>query len=266
MDQLSYIQGIQTCPVREGEKDTKCTPEEVTQFRQNVGAVLWVSGATRPDCAWTACELSTQFKRATLGALRDSNKLVKKLKSVEVKVLYPKFRTNPEFLVWADASLGNLPNKVDTGGGYIVLLVDKYGNSAPMSWLANKIRRVVGSTLAAECLILLQAIDHAYYLRGLLAEVLTKEESVFGMTAISDSKDLVSNLHSVHQPKDHRLRFDLAQIQQYMGQGLVVRHIPGCSQMADPLSKKTASAELLLECVQKGEIPHKCRFLKEKKV
>ena len=132
--------------------------------------------------------------------------------------------------------------------------------------LANKIRRVVGYTLAAECLILLQAIDHAYYLRGLLAEVLTKEESVFGMTAITDSKDLVSNLHSVHQPKDHRLRFDLAQIQQYMGQGLVVRHIPGCSQMADPLSKKTASAELLLECVQKGEIPSKCRFVKEKEV
>ena len=135
-----------------------------------------------------------------------------------------------------------------------------------MSWLANKIRRVVGSTLAAECLILLQAIDHAYYLRGVLAEVLTKEESVFGMTAISDSKDLVSNLHSVHQPKDYRLRFDLAQIQQYMGQGLEVKHVPGCSQMADPLSKRTASAELLLECIQKGRIPQRCQIVKEKEV
>ena len=109
-------------------------------------------------------------------------------------------------------------------------------------------------------------LDHAFYLRGLLTELLTREESVVGMTAISDSKDLVSNLHSCHQPKDYRLRFDLAQIQQYMGQGLVVRHMPGCSQMADPLSKRTASAELLLECVQNGELPKQCKISKEKEV
>ena len=149
VDQLSYVQGIETSPVRHGDRDVKCTQEETTQLRHNVGAVMWVAGATRPDCSWTACELSTQFKRATLGALRDSNKLITKLKASEVRVLYPKFTSQPFFLLWADASLGNLPNKVDTGGGYIVLLVDKNGNSAPMSWVASKIRRVVGSTLAA---------------------------------------------------------------------------------------------------------------------
>ena len=262
VDQLDYIRDIETSPVRHRDRSEACTSDENTQLRHNVGAVLWVAGATMPDCSWSACELSTQFKRATLGALRDSNKLITKLKTTAVRVLYSKLTSIPFFLLWADASLGNLPNKVDTGGGYIILIADKDGNCAPMSWVANRIRRVVSSTLAAECLILLQAVDHAYYLRGLLAEILNREPSMFDMIAMSDSKNLVSNLHSVHQPKEYRLRFEIAQLQQYMGQGLTVRHVPGCSQLADPLSKGTASSSLLLECMKSGRLLEQCRIEK----
>jgi len=259
LDQLSYIRDLETTPVRLGNRDEKCTAEETTLLRHNVGGVLWVAGATRPDCAWTACEISTQFKCATLGALRDSNKLISKLKLSEVKILYPRFSSFPEFLIWADASLGNLPNKLDTGGGYIVFLVDNDGHSAPIGWVSNKIRRKVGSTLSAECLILLQAVDHAFYLRGLLAGILNIEPSRFKMKAMSDSKNLVANLHSVHQPKEYRLRFEIAQLQQYVSEGLEVKHVQGCSQLADPLSKRTASSTLLLQCLNDGKIPEQCR-------
>ena len=260
VDQLSYIRDLETSPIRSGDRTDKCTPDETTLLRHNVGGVLWVAGATRPDCAWTACEISTQFKSATLGALKDSNKLITKLRASEVKILYPKFSSLPSFLIWADASLGNLPNKVDTGGGYIVLLVDKEGNSAPIGWVANKIRRKVGSTLSAECLILLQATDHAFYLRGLLSEIVNVEASKFRMIAMTDSKNLVANLNSVHQPKEYRLRFEIAQLQQYISEGLIVKHVPGCSQLADPLSKRTASSALLLECLTKGQLPEQCKF------
>ena len=73
---------------------------------------------------------------------------------------------------------------MDTGGGYIVLLADNTGVSAPLAWVANKIRCNVGSTLAAECLILLKAVDHSYYLRGLLAEIVNWEASYFKLVAI----------------------------------------------------------------------------------
>ena len=260
VDQLAYVNDLETSPVRSGDKDVKCSAEETTLLRHNVGAVLWVAGATRPDCSWTACEISTYFKNATLGALRDSNKLISKLKLHEVKILFPRFSSMPFFLIWADASLGNLPNKVDTGGGFIVLLVDREGHSAPLAWVANKIKRKVSSTLAAECLILLQSIDHAIYLRGLLAEIVNREASVFKMIAMTDSKNLVSNLQSVHQPKEYRLRFEIAQLQQYLSEGLIIEHISGCSQLADPLSKRTASSHLLLECLQKGMLPEQCRI------
>ena len=260
MDQLAYIKDLETTPVRSGDRTETCSADETTLLRHNVGAVLWVAGATRPDCAWTACELSTQFKCATLGALRDSNKLIIKLKKDEIKVLYPRFSSVPSFLIWADASLGNLPNKVDTGGGYVLFLVDKEGHSAPLGWVANKIRRKVGSTLSAECLILLQAVDYAFYLRGLLAEIVNKEPSTFRMIAMTDSNNLVANLNSVHQPKEHRLRFEIAQLQQYMSEGLTVQLVPGCSQLADPLSKRTSSSTLLLECLMKGQLPDQCKL------
>ena len=82
----------------------------------------------------------------------------------------------PSVFVWADTSLGNLPNKADTSGSYIML---------PLAWVSNKICRKVGSTLAAECLILVQAINHAYYLRGLLAEIVNREPSIFKMIAVT---------------------------------------------------------------------------------
>ena len=194
-----------------------------------------------------------------LGALRDLNKLITKLKMQEIRILFPRFSSMPFFLIWADTSLGNLPNKVDTGGGFIVLLTDKEGHSAPLAWVANKIKRKVSSTLAAECLILLQAIDHAIYLRGLLGEIVNRETSVFKMVAMTDSKNLVSNLQSVHQPKEYCLRFEIAQLQQYLSEGLIIEHVAGCSQLADPLSKRTASSHLLLKCLKTGMLPEQCR-------
>lgn len=66
------------------------------------------------------------------------------------------------------------------------------------------------------------------------------------MIAISDARSLVENLHSVHQAKDHRLRLDMAQLQEHVIKGLKLVHAPGCSQLADPITKRTASSALLL--------------------
>ena len=261
VDQLEYVNDMETVTVRSGERTESCNKEEVTLLRHNVGSALWVAGATRPDCSWIACELSTQFKSATLGALRDSNKLIKKLKMSQVRIFYPRFSSVPKLLVWADSSLANLPNKTDTGGGYIIFLADSEGHCSPLAWVANKIRRKVGSTMAAESVILLQAVDHAFFLRSLLSEIVNKESGCFEMVAISDSKNLVENIQSVHQPKDHRLRLEIAQLQEYVSKGLKLIHSPGGSQLADPLTKRTASSALLIECLNSGKLPEQCQAI-----
>ena len=133
--------GLEVSSVRPEKKTESCNREEVSLLRHNVGCALWAAGATRPDCSWMACELSTQ---------------------------------------------------------------------------SNKIRRKVESTMAAEELIMLQA-------------------------------------------KDHRLRLDIAKLQEHVSKGLKLMHALGCSQIADPLIKRTASSALLLEWLNTGNLPEQCR-------
>ena len=115
--------------------------------------------------------------------------------------------------------------------------------------------------MAAESVILLQAVDHAFFLRSLLSEIVNKESGCFEMIAISDSNNLVENIQSVHQPKDHRLRLETAQLQEHVRKGLKLLHSPGGSQLADPLTKRTASSALLLECLNSGKLPEQCQAI-----
>ena len=115
--------------------------------------------------------------------------------------------------------------------------------------------------MAAETVIMLQAVDHAFFLRSLLSEIVNKESGSFEMIAISDSKNLVENIQSVHQPKDHRLRLEIAQLQEHVSKGLKLIHSPGGSQLADPLTKRTASSALLIECLNSGKLPEQCQAI-----
>ena len=53
----------------------------------------------------------------------------------------------------------------------MVFLLDQNMNCAPLCWKANKIKRKVRSTLAAEALALESGLEHAIFLRDLLKEM-----------------------------------------------------------------------------------------------
>ena len=48
-----------------------------------------------------------------------------------------------------------MDNKVSSGGGYVIFLVDADLRSAPISWSSTKTKRVILSSLAAKDLIVL---------------------------------------------------------------------------------------------------------------
>ena len=56
--------------------------------------------------------------------------------------------------VSTDASLCNLNDGVHSTSAYVILIKNKAGNCAPISWRSGKIRRIVDSTLECECLAL----------------------------------------------------------------------------------------------------------------
>ena len=97
-------------------------------------------------------ELSTKFKRGTLNDLKKANKAISKLTSNQTKLLFPKISGKPKIISHSDAGFHNLPDKISSGRGHIIFLEGNDGRTAPLGWLSNKVKRVVGSTVAAEAL------------------------------------------------------------------------------------------------------------------
>ena len=72
---------------------------------------------------------------------------------------------------FCDASFANLPN-AGSQGGFLCLLVDNNGNYCPLTWQSRKIKRVVKSTIAAECLAAVEAAEMTIYLATLVQDML----------------------------------------------------------------------------------------------
>ena len=76
-------------------------------------------------------------------------------------ILFPTLSTDVndwKVVVFTDVFLCNINDGTRSTGGHIVLLVDCHGKCCPLSWHANKIKRVVRSTIAAETLSLQEGI------------------------------------------------------------------------------------------------------------
>ena len=61
---------------------------------------------------------------------------------------------------------------MSSGRGHVIFLTGDDNLAATLAWKNNKVKRVVGSTIAAEALSLQAAIRHGFYLREILIEIL----------------------------------------------------------------------------------------------
>ena len=88
-------------------------------------------------------------------------------------------------VVFTDASLCNINDRTGSTGGHIIWLVDCHGKCFPLSWHANKIKRVVRSTIAAETLSLQERLARSFYYRKMLENIyLTKQFQLLLMLTI----------------------------------------------------------------------------------
>ena len=118
-------------------------------------------------------ELSTKLKKAVVNDLLRAVKAIKKLKSESAKVFFPALQTDTwKIVVFTDAAHANLCDGVSSMATHVVLLCDKHRNCCLLSWQANKIKRVVRSTIAAEALSSQEGSEDAIYMRKLLEELL----------------------------------------------------------------------------------------------
>ena len=185
------------------------------------------------------------------------NKVIRKVKQNKLSLTFKsisKIETST-LLIFADASFKGLPGGASQGG-FIILLADNEGNVCPIHWQSRKIKRIVKSTLAAECLALQEACDAAYYLKTILIETLRVDSNDIQIECYTDNKSLYDSLHSTKILEEKRLILDEAIIKDMMNKNEInkVQWLETSKQLADPLTKATASSEKLRDVLLQGSV------------
>ena len=158
-------------------------------------------------------------------------------------------------ICFSDASFANL--KVNSSqGGFIIFLYRNKKLFSPIAWKSFKFKRVVKSTLAAETLALEHALETCFMMKSFLCELLKKKISnkVLPIKCYTDNKSLVDSIFSTKTVTEKQLKIDICIILDIFKENEVYS-IEWCkseSQLADCLTKRTASNTKLLNVLKNG--------------
>ena len=141
-------------------------------------------------------------------------------------------------------------------GHLVILSVGK--NVCPLSWIPNKVRRKVSSTLSAETLALNDALDDAVYLKHLISEIYhdNVRESKIPIIAYIDNKSLDESLRSTKQVQEKHSRIDIAEVQCMLESKEIneINWIPSKENLADGLTKRGIDTSVFLQCISTGKL------------
>ena len=90
-------------------------------------------------------------------------------------------------------------------GAHIVWLVDNRGKCCPLSWHANKIKRIVRSTIAAEALRLQEGLESSFYYQIMLENILGISHKTIPIIAYVDNKSVIEAVSSTKLVDDKRI-------------------------------------------------------------
>ena len=175
--------------------------------------------------------------------MEDANKLnrvIKKTKEREGELKFHKINNLADSELWcyADASLGNLKDG-GSQGGHIVLWRNEEGKMSLLNWQSRRLRRVAVSTLAAEAIALVQAVEDVILLNELIYEVTGVKIKV---RCFTDCKSLEKTLKSMKHVSEKSLRTYIQSIKENVERGEIgeVEWVKTEKQLANCLTKSGA--------------------------
>ena len=217
LDQVDYVQNIRV-PMLDAErlkqKEQPMEQEELTSYRGMVGTLNWTVGNTRPDLSFEMIHLSTRFKGGKIEDLAAAKKALVNLQRNAAYVTISNVQPIDQCEIWcfSDAAFRNLNEGVDSAGGFVILVVNTTnGLCAPVDWKANKIKRKVASTLAAETISLGTALDAAVGIRDMISEI-TGGMIELPVKALVDNKSCRDAVYSTTSVTERKLRAEIAGI------------------------------------------------------
>ena len=224
------------------------TDQETTALKKFCGQVNWLCTQGRPDISFDSCYLANSLKSNDSRIFHYANKLVRKVHNQQISLNFPSNFDLPSCSVvtFCDASFANLLNG-GSQGGFLSFLVDKNGVFSPIAWQSRKIKRVVKSTIAAECLAAVEASEMTIYIATMLKDVLNRPGKI-DTYLFCDSKNLVNAVHSSTNLEDKRLVIDVSVLRDMLEQQELTKFMWVTTeiQLADTLTKQGASDKLLI--------------------
>ena len=94
-----YAQSLEDINIREAKADEKLTREELKIYRKYVGKLNWLAANTRPDLAIYALDMAKKQKKAVIKDLREINRVLKKVRERESKVVFSRIGNKEELCV-----------------------------------------------------------------------------------------------------------------------------------------------------------------------
>ena len=252
MDSSGYNDCIKEIIVPHLPPNTELDKQMTRRLRKLSGQINWLASQTRIDLAYDNCIVANSIAGAQTKDLLYANKVVRKATNSNTNgaLFFPShFDMNScHIIAFGDSSLANLRDK-GSQGGHIVLLVDANGAYSIAAWRSKRIKRVVRSTLAAECCAVNDAVDSAVYIRHLLREITNINPPLH---VFNDNKSLVNAAHSSTSVEEKALQLHVAELRDHIKRGEIAefRWVASEKNLADYLTKAALPQKLLCSVLQ----------------
>ena len=246
----NYIQGMKEMDTSKlgQDKSRKLNNLEKTEMKQLIGQINWIATQNRPDIAYENCVMGGVADKSSVSDVFQVNKIVRKVQGQQLNLFFPSnfLLDSVRIVTFCDAAFANLPD-YGSQGGFMCFLVDDQGTYNLISWQSKRIKRVVNSSLSAECLAAVEAAETSVLIRHKLEEMLCLERGSIPISILSDSKSLVEAVHKSTSVQNKSLQIDINMLREMIEEGTVneFRWVATNDQIANSLTKRGASTDNL---------------------
>ena len=218
------------------EKERYANEDEKKIFKQGVGQLGWLSGISKPEASFMYCTLSTIQSKPQMKDFSTLTKAFRDLKASNSEIKINELDlSSVKVTAYSDASFGTLPGGASQLG-YIILLRDDNDKIVPITWISKKARRVARSTLSAETLAAVEALDAAFVVKAMVEEILPVNLPPIDLYV--DNKSLHDAAKTTNTLVEKRLLVDISAIREMLERKEInIFWTPTESQLADVLTK-----------------------------
>ena len=241
--------------IRDAKADESLTRDELKVYRKFVGKLNWLAANVRPDLAIYALELAKKQKKATVKDLREINRVLKKVREKDSRVIFTKIGNKKDLSVIGVSDASYHCDDRSVAGEVIMMGNKKNGKVAPLYWRSGVIRKVCVSPKAAETRALLRLMDDGVHMAKQLSQLLNEEIKT---RLYTDSRPLLESIGSSGQIEEKALRQSVSYLKQSLEDNDVMAYswIPGEEIVADVLTKQGSTREALEDIMVRNKFEH----------